>query len=280
MAGGTLQFLADGAWTKRLHPGWAAASGLTAAALAAGGFKGPRHPYEGRYGLYATHMKGAPVPDLDPILAGLGDSWEVLNMAIKPLPACHFTHAASDAARALSEKLPGAAAQIREVIVRVSPEVIPVICEPADQKRRPRTAYEAQFSLPYIVAVTLKYGEFGLEHLDPDALNAPETLELADKVRYEADSQSSYPRYFSGEVEVRLADGRSMLQRVEHHRGSDLNPLSTKDVMDKFHATAGRAVSAEFREALAKMVDQLECEEKLTDFFDLLSAGQFCSNHR
>src|SRR5690606_31674676 len=56
-ASGVQVFLEDGAWTKRLHPGWGACAGITAAQMAKAGFYGPRRPYEGQFGLYETHMQ-------------------------------------------------------------------------------------------------------------------------------------------------------------------------------------------------------------------------------
>ena len=56
MASGSLEFLEDGAWTKRMHPGWAGVAGITAATLAKHGFVGPRGAYDGRFGLYASHL--------------------------------------------------------------------------------------------------------------------------------------------------------------------------------------------------------------------------------
>ena len=102
MAAGSLEFLEDGAWTKRMHPGWAAQSGITAAALAQQGFVGPSRAYEGRFGLFKAYLQaGIEAERWGRATAGLGDVWEVMAVAVKPLPACHFTHACSDAAIAL-----------------------------------------------------------------------------------------------------------------------------------------------------------------------------------
>ncbi len=98
MASGNLKFLQDGAWTKRLHPGWAAAAGASAAMLAKHDYIGPGATYEGRFGLYALYMKAwLGEGDVDIATAGLGETWEIDGVALKPIPACHFTHASSDA---------------------------------------------------------------------------------------------------------------------------------------------------------------------------------------
>ncbi|MFC6437527.1 MmgE/PrpD family protein [Novosphingobium resinovorum] len=86
MAGGSLEFLEDGAWTKRLHPGWAASSALTAATMAKHGFVGPKAAYEGRFGLYSLYLRDGAPAGLADACAGLGESWEIENVSVKPLP--------------------------------------------------------------------------------------------------------------------------------------------------------------------------------------------------
>ena len=105
LASGSLEFLQDGAWTKRIHPGIAGAQGITATALARNGFIGPKAVYEGRFGLFVSHL-GALFADCDLSLAtkALGSQWEVTKVAVKPLPACHFTHASADAAVLLRDQ--------------------------------------------------------------------------------------------------------------------------------------------------------------------------------
>ena len=83
-----MQFLDDGAWTNRNHPGWASFCAQTAVALAKHGFFGPRDPYTGRYGLYPTHTKDGREVSVEKITRDLGDVWEMMNIAFKPYPAC------------------------------------------------------------------------------------------------------------------------------------------------------------------------------------------------
>ena len=92
-ASGSLEFLEDGAWNKRIHPGWAAQSGLVAAALAKQGFVGISRPYSGRYGLFNSYLGGEGMSQREALTDGLGSDWQLMSTAIKPYPACHFTHA-------------------------------------------------------------------------------------------------------------------------------------------------------------------------------------------
>ena len=79
-----------------------AGAGLTAATMARHGFVGPKQAYEGRFGLFNSHLGPlARDGDLGLATAGLGEVWELAKVNVKPLPACHFTHACADAAAIL-----------------------------------------------------------------------------------------------------------------------------------------------------------------------------------
>jgi 2-methylcitrate dehydratase PrpD len=245
MASGSLEFLQDGAWTKRLHPGWAAVGGTVAASLAKHGFVGPGAPYEGRYGLYSLHLNDAASPDLSIATAGLGDQWEIDHVALKPIPACHFTHASSDAAVELHKQHGLTLDEIENVIVRVPGPTVDVVCEPVSHKKRPANSYDAQFSIPYIVATGLLKGRFTLDDLDDAALADSAVLSLAQRVNYEVDNESTFPRHYTGEVIVFTRDGRRLAHREAINRGSSDRPLSNDDIVAKFFDNAARSLTQE-----------------------------------
>ncbi|MEI4487829.1 MmgE/PrpD family protein [Frigidibacter sp. MR17.14] len=244
MASGSLEFLQDGAWTKRMHPGWAGVAGITAAALARAGFIGPKETYEGRFGLYASHL-GPLAENCDLAIAteGLGEVWEVNAVAIKPLPACHFTHACADAAVTLRETHGIRPDQIDSIRALIPAEVVKTVCEPVRHKQKPQNSYDAQFSIPFAVASGLVKGRFGLAELEPEALNDAETLSVARKVAYEVDPNSAFPKYYSGEVIVRLKDGRELTHREHMNRGASDRPLSGADITAKFRENAAMALA-------------------------------------
>ncbi len=260
LASGSLEFLQDGSWTKRLHAGWASVGGITAAALARGGFVTPQAAYEGRFGLFSLYLKNPP-DDVERATTGLGAAWETLNVAVKPFPACHFVHAFADAAIALRRNGVDPA-KVESVTALVPQEAIEVICEPAANKRRPANDYDAKFSLPYVVAASLRAGKFGLAELEHGALADPATLELAARVDYRADPNSGFPRHYSGELIVRLADGREVRHREAVNRGAAERPLSNAEVEAKFMENAA---AERIREAVLKMesLSARELEEAL-----------------
>ncbi|HET6926498.1 MAG TPA: MmgE/PrpD family protein [Hyphomicrobiaceae bacterium] len=259
MAAGSLEFLEDGAWTKRLHPGWAAQSGITAAALARAGFVGPSRAYEGRFGLFKAYLQaGIAAERWKCATAGLGAVWETMAVAVKPLPACHFTHAASDAAIVLGKEHKFAIGDIERIKALVPAEVVKTICEPLANKRRPANAYDAQFSLPYLVAASLVRGKFTLAELEPDALGDERIQRLCDLVDYEVDPNSTFPRHYSGEVEIALKDGRRLVRREAMNRGCADRPLSNADIVDKFMGNARMSLSAREADVVRHAVLGLE----------------------
>jgi 2-methylcitrate dehydratase PrpD len=245
MAAGSMEFLEDGAWTKRMHPGWAAQSGITAAALARQGFVGPSRAYEGRFGLFNAYLQEGIEPERwGRATAGLGEVWETLAVAVKPLPACHFTHACSDAAIALMKKHKFGIGEIERIKALVPAEVVKTVCEPVANKRRPANAYDAQFSIPYLVAASLVRGCFTLAELEPEVLADETILRLCDLVDYDIDARSTFPRHYTGEVQISLKDRRVLVHREAMNRGCADRPLSNADIVDKFMGNARMSLSA------------------------------------
>ena len=244
MAAGSMEFLEDGSWTKRFHPGWAASSGITAASLAAHGFESPLKAFEGRFGLYNTYL-GTRAPAAEgELFSGLGEHWEMRNVALKPYPVCHFNHACGDAVLALRAEHRFTASDVDSIIVRIHRNQMPVVCEPLAAKRRPQSDYDAKFSLPFFVATCLIRGRFGLEELEAKALVDTEILALCDRITCEHSDESAFPKYFSGEVEVRLHDGRVLHRRERVNRGAGSRPLSRADIEAKFFENTRQAISA------------------------------------
>ena len=245
MAAGSLEFLEDGAWTKRMHPGWAAQSGITAAALGREGFVGPTRAYEGRFGVFNSYLQGGLETDRwSRATAGLGSIWETSAIAVKPLPACHFTHACADAAMILARQHKFEIGDIVRIKALVPAEVVKTVCEPVANKRRPANAYDAQFSIPYLVAASLIRGRFTLAELEPEALNDEAILRVCDLVDYEIDPRSTFPRHYTGDVQISLRDGRVLMHREALNRGCADRPLSNAEIVEKYTGNARMRLSA------------------------------------
>jgi len=258
-ASGSMEFLQDGAWTKRMHPGWAGVAGITSATLARHGFVGPKAVYEGRFGLFKSHL--GPLEELcDYSLAteGLGQGWEIENVSVKPLPACHFTHACADAAMLIRQQPGFDLQQVAHIKALVPAEVIKTVCEPEQFKRQPQNTYDAQFSIPYAVASGLVRGRFGLAEIDPTAIGDKEVLRVAELVEYAADPDSTFPRHYTGEVIVTMRDGTVLRHREAFNRGGCDRPLSNEDIVAKFRENLALVASDQRANTILQAVLQLD----------------------
>ena len=203
-AAGSLQFLHNGAWNKRWQVGQAAMNGLIAASLAAEGFRGSADAIEGRHGLLAGYTD-APHPER--LLAGLGEDWETLKIAVKPYPSCRYTHAALDALLQLRREHGLGGGDVRSLEVGLHRSGVVLVGEPEAAKRRPRNVVEGQFSMAYCAAVALDQGSFGWD--DYRRLGEGPIDALCDKVSVRRDEavEAASPHPFGARVRLQTARG-------------------------------------------------------------------------
>ncbi|MFL5067373.1 MAG: MmgE/PrpD family protein, partial [Xanthobacteraceae bacterium] len=217
MASGIIEYLAEGAWTKRFHPGWAAQSGLRAALLGRAGFVGPRTVFEGVHGLFNgfAHTKDG---DYAALTGDFGARWVTETLAFKPYPCGTMTHPYIDCAGRLAAR--GIAADdIEELVCEVAEGTVHRLWEPLADKQRPPNGYAAKFSTPYCLAAGLVHGAVGLDAFTDAAVRNAGVLALAAKVRYEIDPKNPYPNEYTGHVRAVLRDGRVVEERQPHLRG-------------------------------------------------------------
>jgi 2-methylcitrate dehydratase PrpD len=235
-ASGVQVFLETGAWTKRMHPGWGALAGITAAQMAKAGFHGPDRPYEGKFALFDTHMQErSGHVDTESVLQGLGQEWTLLDTSIKPYPVCHFIHGCAEAALTLRAQLPDLS-QVERIVCELPEPTLHIVAEPAAAKRVPRSDYEAKFSAQFVIAACLLRGRFTLLELEDASLADPQILALAAKVDCIAQAETSFPKFFSGAVTVHKKDGGSIHHHIPMNLGSGPRALTLDDIVAKFRA--------------------------------------------
>jgi len=264
-AAATQEFLEEGAWNKRLHPGWASVAGITAANLARGGTVGPTKPYEGRLGLFNTHLKDlAKQVDYAAITCELGATWEIMNVAVKPFPVCHFIHACGDAALILRDQHAIQPDQIEKIPSLIAEETLHIVAEPAQLKKKPANDYDAKFSVHYFVAACLVRGKFGLAELEADVRNDAAILALAQKVEAVADPDSLYPGILSGGVIIKMKNGDEYRHHERINRGAGDRALTSADIEAKYFDNALMTMpeqrAREIRDAVLKL-DQANARE-------------------
>jgi len=234
MASGIIEYLAEGAWTKRLHPGWAAQSGIRAADLARAGFVGPRTVLEGTHGFYYAFARGTD-GDWSKLLDGFGSRWVASSIAFKPYACGTMAHPYIDCARKL---VAGGLdpAQVEGIECETAEGIVHRLWEPLAAKQNPPNGYAAKFSVPYAIAVGLLRGDAGLGEYEESVVHDPRVRALAGKVRYVIDPDNPYPRQFTGHLRVTLRNGEVREVRQGHFRGGVEEPLAFDDLVRKFRA--------------------------------------------
>ena len=232
MAGGIIEYLAEGAWTKRLHAGWAAQSGIRAALLARGGFSGPRTVFEGVHGLFhgfAHTTRG----DYDALTGDFGTRWVTDTLAFKPYPCGTMAQPYIDCARRLAAR--GIKPEdVTEIVCEVAEGTVHRLWEPLADKQRPRNGYAAKFAVPYLLATGFVHGGVGLSAFTESAIRDARVLALAAKVKFVIDPDNPYPNNYTGHIRATLRDGSVVEERQPYLRGGAQEPLTRQDVTDKF----------------------------------------------
>lgn len=234
MASGIIEYLADGSWTKRMHPGWAAQSGYRAVRLAQAGFLGPRTVFEGTHGLFHG-FANTPQGNFDAMLDAYGLDWWWYRIAFKPYACGTMAHPYIDCARAL-RKQGIAPADIVRIECDTAEGIVHRLWEPAATKAAPPNAYAAKFSIPYAIAAGFILDDAGLSAYTDDMVQRRDLRGLAAKVHYSIDPQNPYPKQFTGHISVTLKDGTVHTERQGFFKGGSDNPLSDEDLKRKFLA--------------------------------------------
>lgn len=276
MASGILEGNRTGGTVKRIHCGWAAQAGVTAAMLARRGITGPPTAFEGRFGfLYAFLGDQA---HAESVTDGLGLSWESANIFVKPYPANHFTHAVVDAGIALRTEEGLVPDDVASAVVGVAGAAVRTIGEPLDQKQTPQTGYQAQFSGPYALSVGL-FGGGGLGAARSDysdeivTRNDRRAFMARVDVRPDPVCDAIFPEQFPAIVRVLTTSGDRLEKCVLETRGGPARPLSDGELTAKFRAAAGEALSRKGVDAAAEAVASMRGEASVYEAMGALGAA-------
>jgi 2-methylcitrate dehydratase PrpD len=273
-ASGILECWVDGTQTKFLHPGWSAQSGIAAAFLARAGTTGPARVFEGRWGLFATHLQDESAPkNLSRLTAELGTRWESRNSSFKPFPAAHVLHPYISAILRLREFRGVRAADVEAIDCPVAPFIVPIVCEPTSEKLAPTSDSHGRVSLQYTLAEALERGTLGRYAYSDDNLRNDTILELARRVRFHPDPSFPGPGRFKGAVTVTLKDGTTLTEVEEYNRGSAENPMTDRELRAKFDENADDVLDAASRDRVAAAVDRLETIDDTRALVDLVVAA-------
>jgi 2-methylcitrate dehydratase PrpD len=269
-ASGILECWVDGTQTKFLHPGWSAQSGLASAFLARAGTTGPAEVFEGRWGLFATHLQDVETsPHFDRLTNGLGTHWDSRNSSFKPFPAAHVLHPYISAILRLRAAHGLTAAEVEQIDCPVAAFIVPIVCEPASEKLAPASDSHGRISLQYSIAEAFVRGALGRHAYGDDSLRDPDILGLARRVRYHVDPAFPGPGRFKGAVTVTLTSGRVLAEVEDYNRGSADNPMTDAELRAKFDENAVGFLSPAARDRVAEAVAALDTLPDARSLVDL-----------
>jgi len=233
-AAGGHQVTRDGAWTKRMQPGFAARAALTSVAMARRGVYGPRHIFEGPDGLWRIYLRDE--LDADVLRTDLGTRFHMADLSYKPYPSCRFNHTAIDAALEIRGE-PGF--DWRDVTAIRAYQTVAgreACGTPVEMRQNPRTLPQAQFSICYNIACALVNGEVGVaDFADPAALSRPDIAAVARLVLPLVDDgiEREWGRSVSPtRLEVETPE-KVFTARVDFAKGSLVRPFTPRDVRRK-----------------------------------------------
>jgi len=239
-------------------------SGILAALLAEKGHTGPEHVVDGKEGL--THCFG-PEWKLDVLTDGLGESWRITQCGMKAFPAEALTHTPISAVLDLVKEYDLHPDNVEKVHVRSLARAADILSDPS--KYDPRSKETADHSLPYVIAAALVDRQVTPLQFTPEKIMDEKIRAQLKKVQVVADPEIEqvFPALQRAIVTIRTTDGREYTKQLDFPKGDPRNPLTDKEIEEKFHALAGPVMS---KAARRKLVDAVWKLEQLTSVSELM----------
>jgi 2-methylcitrate dehydratase PrpD len=261
-AAGSMEYLAQGAWTKRFHAGWAAHSGMIAAQLAKKGFRGPTSIIEGRDGFLHAYSNGA---DQNKVLEGIGSGFEILRTSVKPYACCRYMQPPIDGVLKIAKENDLQPDQVEKVRLGLLRAGFPLIADPIEKKYCPESLVDAQFSMPFGAAVAILYHKAGLREFHLSKIRSKAVRQVMRKVEcfIDPDLDKTFPKQWCATAEILTGDGRSYFTKIEYPKGDPENPLTWDEVIDKFHDLSSGLLP---RGQRLMIIEQVRGLEKIQEF--------------
>ena len=269
MAAGLMAFMLDGAWTKRIHPGLSAQRGIQAAYLAAEGFKGPRAVLEGKWGFLSATSSSA---DAGKLVEGLGERPRILDTGLKLHACCRYNQSAIDACLAIRKENVCPLENIEKIQVHIFKAAYPLVLDPWEEKMNPKTDVQAQFSLPYTVAVAAVKGRVSFDEFNKDLLNDSTIRDMMHRVEviHDPDLDPLFPKSWPTRVIIQTTDNRSFENRVDYPKGDVENPLTRGELADRFRRNSETVFDASRQTEIIEKVNRFQDVENVTALTTLL----------
>ena len=244
-------------------------SGVLAALLAERGYTGPEHVLEGKEGL--VHCMG-PEWKLEILTEGLGESWRIERCGMKAFPTEALTHAPISATLALIIENDLAPEEVEKVHIRSLARAADILADPS--KYDPRTKETADHSLPYVIAAAVADRQVTPLQFTPEKIMDERIRAQLHKAVVVADPEieAVFPRLQRVVVTIHTTDGRELTKELDYPKGDPRNPLTDREIEEKFDALASPVLSASARRRVKDAVWRLEVLESIRELMDLCTA--------
>jgi 2-methylcitrate dehydratase PrpD len=269
-AAGTIECTGEGSWQKPLQAGHPAMGGVLAASLAEKDFIGAGTIFDGPSGIIRA-LSYQEQYDYTRITNGLGQKWEMKDTSIKVHACCRFSAPVADCALDLYRQ--GVRAKdVKKITAKVGDFTLKQLCYPEDRKRRPVTHVDAQFSIPWAIAVIICKNKTGIHEFSGDTLHDSEVLDLAQKVACEFDpeAEAMYPKAYPATLLAEMNDGRTVTAHVDFPKGDPENPITEEDIRKKFHLLTENFLDKNKRDQIIEKINHLEDVRNLVELADLV----------
>lgn len=267
-ASGLEEFVIDGSASQFLNPGHATLSGILSALLAKEKFSGARTILEGPRGFCKAFSDKY---DISIIIDKLGEEYQIMKVYFKPYPTCRCMHSSIDAIVKLVKEYAIQARDIEEVQVKTYSYNIDLMCGP-----QPRTIAHARLHMPYCLACSLVEGRLTVKELANEKLRDARILALMKKIKFTiADDELNQfaPHLWGTIITMVTRDGNRYEERVSLPKGEPENPMSEKELKEKFEALASLVgIKKEKINEIVAVISRLEKIDDIAELVNLLYA--------
>ena len=276
-AAGSMEFLTDGAYTKRFHAGWSAHSGIIATALAREGFTGPNTIIEGKFGFLHSYSLSS---DPDKVLKRWGEPYEVMNTSIKPHACCRYKQGAIDCILKLMKEHALSADSIKKINISILKAGFALVADPPEVKRSPASIVDAQFSMPFGAAIAILHGNAFLDQYSMVNITSDAVKKIMQKVSCLENPliETDFPKKWPAQVEIITEDNRKFSATTDHPKGDPENPLSWDEIIVKFRDLVAPVLSRGEQDTIIAGVRDLENMTGVSELMDTMIVKNFSIN--
>ena len=248
--------------------GFPAMSAVLAARMAQIGITGGKNSLEGEAGLYKMYFDNNWYRDA--LIDQLGKRFETINISFKPWPGVRYNHSYIDATLQIMRENNITREGIEKITLFVAGWV-QRFCEPIEERRKPETILQAKYSLPYLIAVAATRGKVLVGDVIPEGMKNHAVLQFAERISWEHDDRfNAENRIGPARVRIDLKNGKFFEKQLTVGYGHPQNPISWKDLADKFRDCTSYSAKPMSKDNIEKAIDMISSLEHIDNADDIV----------